>query len=141
MSRGMDKEGGQIVDAIHIGCQTVIWGARRGGEYLTETLRGVAEAGYEGVEIGARFLDLEDHDRFRVLLNEHGLTLAGLRSGAPCREPSCRGSEHDLNVEVSAKFQSQPQGNLKERILTDLPAALFQFRVNQETRESCPTLQ
>jgi len=50
-------------------------------------LAGVSQAGYEGVEIGARLLDLEAPEPFRELLFQYDLTLAGLHGGARWHDP------------------------------------------------------
>ena len=71
---------------ISVGCQTAVWGEYRWG-HLEETLAGVSQAGYDGVEIGARFLDLDEPDIFQELLKRYNLTLAGLHFGVRWYDP------------------------------------------------------
>ena len=71
---------------VPVGCQTITWGEYRWG-HLEETLAGVSQAGYDGVEIGARFLDLDEPDIFQELLKRYNLTLAGLHFGVRWYDP------------------------------------------------------
>ena len=50
---------------IRLGCQTITWKDERAEkcDYIVEQ---VAQAGYEGIEIGARFLDLDKAADFKA---------------------------------------------------------------------------
>ncbi|NOY82276.1 MAG: sugar phosphate isomerase/epimerase [Kiritimatiellaeota bacterium] len=65
---------------IRLACQTITWGEER-VQKREESVRAVADAGYEGVEIGARFLDLDAAEPFRAFLDACGIRLTALHCG------------------------------------------------------------
>jgi len=65
---------------IRLGCQTITWGDER-TEKREHTIAAAAEAGYEGVEIGARFLDLGHPQEFKEHLDRCGIELAAIHTG------------------------------------------------------------
>lgn len=68
------------VKQFHLGCQTITWDNER-VEKRDYTVQAVAKAGYEGVEIGARFLDLTQPDQFRKQLEKNGIALISIHVG------------------------------------------------------------
>jgi sugar phosphate isomerase/epimerase len=75
-----NSAGGARGPRIHLGCQTITWGKER-GEKRDHTVRTAAAAGYEGLEIGARFLDLDQPGAFKEVLDESGIRLVALHTG------------------------------------------------------------
>ena len=65
---------------IRFGCQTITWDNER-TEKRDYTVEAVAKAGYEGVEIGARFLDLDRPREFKDILDRNGIRLIALHTG------------------------------------------------------------
>jgi len=65
---------------FHLGCQTITWDKER-VEKRNHTVRAVAAAGYEGVEIGARFLDLDAAEAFKRVLDESNISLIAIHTG------------------------------------------------------------
>ena len=63
-----------------LGCQTITWDPDRLGK-RDHTVRSVANAGYEGIEIGAPFLDLDQPSEFKALLDACGLQLVAIHTG------------------------------------------------------------
>ncbi|NPV80308.1 MAG: sugar phosphate isomerase/epimerase [Firmicutes bacterium] len=72
---------------MHLGCQTIAFGPERLQNDLVGVLDKIAAIGYEGIEIGARFLDLDSPGAFAKLLQERSLALAGLHHGANLYAP------------------------------------------------------
>jgi sugar phosphate isomerase/epimerase len=82
---------------IRLGCQTITWDPHR-VEKREHTVHAVAEAGYDGVEIGAPFLDLDRPAEFRQLLHECGIELVAIHAGFnPFLESVKAGSPPDLD--------------------------------------------
>lgn len=65
---------------FRLGCQTITWDNER-SEKRDYTVEAVAKAGYEGLEIGARFLDLDNPRGFKDVLDRHGVQLVALHTG------------------------------------------------------------
>ncbi|MBD3292025.1 MAG: TIM barrel protein [Armatimonadia bacterium] len=65
---------------MHIGCQTITWGQERATK-IDEIVATVAGVGYEGIEYGSRFLDLDAPEEFRALLERNEIELAALHMG------------------------------------------------------------
>jgi inosose dehydratase len=65
---------------MHLGCQTITWGQERATK-IEEIVATVADVGYEGLEYGSRFLDLDAPEQFRHLLERHEIALAALHMG------------------------------------------------------------
>jgi len=65
---------------FRLACQTITWDNER-TEKRDYTVEAVAEAGYEGLEIGARFLDLDRPHEFKRVLDENGIRLTALHTG------------------------------------------------------------
>jgi len=72
---------------MKIGVQTRPWWLTRKPEQLPEVLAEVKAAGYDGVEIGAYLLDLNQPDAFRKLLTDHGLAPVGIHVGGQIWDP------------------------------------------------------
>ncbi len=68
------------MNPFHLGCQTITWNNERAAK-RDYTVRAVAEAGYEGLEIGARFLDLSRAREFKRVLDDRGIRLIALHTG------------------------------------------------------------
>ncbi|MGC8890807.1 MAG: sugar phosphate isomerase/epimerase family protein [bacterium] len=66
---------------FRIGCQVLTWGGDRIVNSLETVLSQAREAGYEGVEIGTRFLINVSPLRLKSTLKERGLVLSGLHTG------------------------------------------------------------
>lgn len=64
---------------IRVGCQTVAFGPERLNSELVGVLEKVAAIGYEGVEVGARFI--ADPDGFMRACRDLNLQIAGLHHG------------------------------------------------------------
>jgi inosose dehydratase len=69
---------------LRVGCQTIVWGSDAIREDLPRVLKEVAGCGYQGVEIGARHLDLSEIGRTKRLLAENRLELVGLHTNRSC---------------------------------------------------------
>ena len=65
---------------LRLACQTITWDPDR-AEKRDHTIREVAAAGYDGIEIGARFLDMGRADEVRDVLTESGIQLVALHVG------------------------------------------------------------
>lgn len=65
---------------FRLGCQTITWDNER-IEKRDHTVRAVAEAGYRGLEIGARFLDLDHPAEFKRILDENDVELVSIHTG------------------------------------------------------------
>ena len=65
---------------MHIGCQTITWGQERATK-IEEIVTAVGDAGYEGLEYGSRFLDLQAPEKFREMLRQNEVALAALHMG------------------------------------------------------------
>lgn len=65
---------------IRLGCQTITWDNERSAK-RDYTVEAVAKAGYEGVEIGARFLDLSKPAEFKDVLDRNGVRLVAIHTG------------------------------------------------------------
>ncbi len=76
----MQSPGLARLPCLRLACQTITWGEER-VQKCEESVRAVAAAGYDGVEIGARFLKLDAPQAFRALLDECGLRLVALHCG------------------------------------------------------------
>ncbi len=72
---------------IRIACQTITWGRERNGSDITGVMREVAGAGYDGIEIGARYLDPSKAADYAEALQSNGLKLAALHVGGNFLEP------------------------------------------------------
>ncbi|MEW6357329.1 MAG: sugar phosphate isomerase/epimerase family protein [Planctomycetota bacterium] len=70
----------QTTPCMRLGCQTITWDKER-TEKRDYTVQAVARAGYEGVEIGARFLDLDHPQEFKRVLDENGVRLIAIHTG------------------------------------------------------------
>lgn len=67
---------------MKIGIQTNVWTDERHRD-LENLLSEVAEAGYDGLEIGAHRVDLEDPQEFKSRLARHNLQVAGMHTHGP----------------------------------------------------------
>jgi sugar phosphate isomerase/epimerase len=75
-------------DEIKVGCQSIIWGSDTIRTDLPRVISEIADCGYQGVEIGARHLDLKSPARIKRLLSESSIKLVGLHT-----DKSCLGAE------------------------------------------------
>jgi len=66
---------------FRIGCQVLAWGGNRIINELGTVLSQAKEAGYEGVEIGTRFLLNVSSSELKSMLKEKDLILSGLHTG------------------------------------------------------------
>ncbi|MBT3375297.1 MAG: sugar phosphate isomerase/epimerase [Lentisphaerae bacterium] len=90
---------------MRLACQTITWDNQR-TEKRDYTVEAVARAGYEGMEIGARFLDLNGANRFRDTLDRNGVQLVALHTGwNPFLDPArtTGGSELDQAITFARK--------------------------------------
>lgn len=62
------------------GCQAILWGDEKDTD-LPKVFREIGEAGFDAVEIGARYLDTEKKGYYLDLLAEAGLSLAAVHIG------------------------------------------------------------
>ncbi len=67
--------------------QTRPWGPERNRNDLSGILSEIAGAGYDGFEIGAQHLDLDNPSTFRQLLDDHGLEVVGVHVGGEIYDP------------------------------------------------------
>ena len=65
---------------FRIACQTIVFGAEL-KERMESIWKTVAEAGYDGVEVGARHFDMERPEYYRELLDQYRLTLPIIHVG------------------------------------------------------------
>lgn len=82
-----------------VSIQTNAWSAER-HENLNALLAEIADAGYDGFEIGAHRLDLSQPGRFRELAEAHGLTIAGLHTHGPIFDPAAMESAYPVIAEA-----------------------------------------
>jgi inosose dehydratase len=82
-----------MISSFSVGCQTIMWGPERNRHAMSEVLREVAAAEYDGVEIGARHLDLNRPNDFRRTLEAVGLRLVALHVGGDFLNPQSVASE------------------------------------------------
>ncbi len=71
---------------ICIGCQTITWGEER-KEKSELIVQEVAKAGYEGLEIGAAFLDIDSPGEFKTLLDKNEIRLVSIHTGGNFHNP------------------------------------------------------
>lgn len=71
-----------------ISLQTNVFSQERHAADLGGVLAEIASAGYDGIEIGAHRIDLDDPDGFAGRLAAHGLVLAGLHTHAALHDPA-----------------------------------------------------
>jgi predicted dehydrogenase/sugar phosphate isomerase/epimerase len=83
-----------------ISIQTNAWSAER-HENLSALLAEIADAGYDGFEIGAHRLDLSQPGRFRELAEAHGLTIAGLHTHGAIFDPAAMEAAYPVIAEVA----------------------------------------
>ncbi len=129
---------------FRFGCQTITWDNER-AEKRDYTVEAVAKAGYEGIEIGARFLDLDAPDAFRRVLDAQGIQLVALHTGwNPFLDPKAgqNASEAERAMEfgqaVGAPYLVM-SGNAKEQ--QENPASLDALNeVGKQCRERGMTL-
>jgi len=69
------------MNKIWVGCQTITWSADKNKNNMASVLEDISNCNYQGVEIGARHLDLGQPKIMRKLLNEKGLKLVALHVG------------------------------------------------------------
>ncbi len=69
---------------LKVGCQTIVWGSGAIRADLPRVLKEVANCGYQGVEIGARHLDLSEIGPTKGRLVENSLELVGLHANRSC---------------------------------------------------------
>lgn len=72
---------------IQIACQTITWGRERNGSDITGVMKEVAQAGYDGIEIGARYLDPSKAGEYSEAMKSNGLRLAALHVGGNFLDP------------------------------------------------------
>jgi sugar phosphate isomerase/epimerase len=84
-----------------IGCQTITFRNVPNPLPLPEVLNAVAAAGFDGVEIASRTLDLSDPEKMRSLLAENGLKLMALHLGSGNFDPEGKG---DVDINALVKF-------------------------------------
>lgn len=63
-----------------LACQNIIWDEERIAK-RDYTVQAISEAGYEGIEIGARFLDLDHPGEFKAVLDAHRVHLVSIHIG------------------------------------------------------------
>jgi len=129
---------------MRLGCQTITWDEER-TEKRDYTVEAVARAGYEGVEIGARFLDLGKPREFKEVLDRNGICLIAMHTGwNPFLDAGSRGGKGAIERIIAfAQVTGTPflvmSGNRGER--EDNPAALEGLNaVGEECREHGMTL-
>ena len=67
---------------MNIGCHCVLYGPAIATD-TDRVLGDLAKAGCRGVELGARFFNIDHHAELKEALEQHGLVLAGLHQGVP----------------------------------------------------------
>jgi inosose dehydratase len=126
---------------VHLGCHAVLFRERIKSE--TETIiKGLAETGFEGSEIGARFFGTEDKETLLQILDKYNYQLSGMHVGGTLKSWADPDSRKQLKKTVlaAAKFvQDMPNknvvlsgGRLEEG--TDLLAAVEGI---EETAREC----
>jgi predicted dehydrogenase/sugar phosphate isomerase/epimerase len=80
--------------------QTNAWSAER-HENLNALLAEIADAGYDGFEIGAHRLDLTQPERFRELAAAHGLIIAGLHTHGAIFDPAAMEAAYPVIADVA----------------------------------------
>jgi len=72
---------------LQLGCQTITWRSER-TKKRDYTVEAVADAGYAGIEIGARFLDLDKGEEFKAVLDRNKIKMCSLHTGWCPDKPS-----------------------------------------------------
>jgi len=97
---------------LKIGAHCVLFRERITTE-TTEILTGLAKAGYEGFEMGARFFGVDDKAKLTYALDKSGIELSGLHFGAPFGEFVTNKDTVSQNLLNAAKFlQGLPNKNI-----------------------------
>ena len=111
---------------IRLGCQTITWDKERATK-RDHTVAEAAAAGYEGLEIGARFLNMDDPNEFKSVLDRHGVELAALHTGWNPDDPSKAESDRgeidrivDFAVRCGTRFIVMSGVNDKDKLLADV---------------------
>ena len=91
-------------------------------------LAGLSEAGFEGVEIGARFFRLEEKNRLMESLEKNNIQLSGLHTGAPFGTWAENGEAAvDMVIKTAEFLQGMPERNIIMSAMipegADIPAA------------------
>ncbi len=73
--------------SLLLGCQTITFRNEPQPRPLPQVLQAVAAAGYDGVELAARSLDLQAPEALGQLLRQHGLRLAALHFPSAALDP------------------------------------------------------
>jgi sugar phosphate isomerase/epimerase len=72
---------------VRLGCQSITWGKDQ-SEFLPRVFEAIADAGYEGVELGFRHIRPTASSELRRQLDENGLELAATHMGGDLFEAS-----------------------------------------------------
>jgi sugar phosphate isomerase/epimerase len=72
---------------MKIGIQTRPWGPEMNREQLLAVLADIAAAGYDGFEIGAQHLQIDQPEILRELAANHGLEVVGIHVGGEIYDP------------------------------------------------------
>jgi len=91
---------------MKIGIQTRPWGPEMNRERLPDVLAEVAQAGYDGIEIGAQHLDIARPTHYRRLFAEHGLQVVGVHVGGEIHDAASVQEALD-NLERIIAFAAQ----------------------------------
>ena len=83
--------------------QTNAWLDKLHRSDLPSIVEQIARAGYDALEIGAQRLNLDDPDGFLMLMNQHGLSVAGIHTGGEIYTPAEMHARQDF-FESAARF-------------------------------------
>lgn len=97
---------------MNIGCHCVLFGPAIATE-TDRVLGSMAESGCKGVELGARFFNIEHHAELKAALERHGLVLAGLHQAVPLVQLLNAPAESLATLAAAAKsLEGMPYRNL-----------------------------
>lgn len=97
---------------MKIGCHAVLF-RERIKSHTEEILKGIAAAGFQGFEMGARFFGTDDGEYLKGLLEKYGLELAGMHIGCPLKVWAETPDENLQKVLAAARFlRDMPNKNI-----------------------------
>ncbi len=81
---------------MQLGCQTITWGQDR-ADKQEQIVAAVADAGYQAIEYGSRFLDLDAPEQFAEILERHDIPLIALHTGWRPGDSTLQSTLEDLD--------------------------------------------
>jgi len=114
---------------MKIGIQSNVWSSER-HEDLDSVLAEISSAGYDGVEIGAHRVNLDDPAAMNRMLAKHGLQIAGLHTHAELHNP-----------EAAASYLPMIEGAIRYAAAVSAPYVLISGKAKRGKSEAELALQ